>query len=209
MYLAPIINLFHTLKLGPHYKESTNFFNKSWVIDGTMIVEDYLGTSDGEARSPPLLATRPAPPVSVPSLSGLGHDALVNNSESILLHAEEPLSEGIADDVFGVCVPALVRPCSRYRGCVDGGLVPSSPSAQQSHSRVRGRVLVRDMRTFSTPPTGAGARARGGTRTGWSDSGHRAAPTYVQLFFSVEGGSFLACCWGERMKKGWIWVLSD
>ena len=28
--------------------------NKSWVIDGTMIIEEYLGTSDGAARSPPL-----------------------------------------------------------------------------------------------------------------------------------------------------------
>ena len=27
---------------------------QSWVIDGTMIVEEYLGTSDGAARSPPL-----------------------------------------------------------------------------------------------------------------------------------------------------------
>ena len=54
MYLVPIINLFHTLKLGPQSKESANFFNKSWVIDGTMIVEEYLGTSDGEARSPPM-----------------------------------------------------------------------------------------------------------------------------------------------------------
>ena len=54
MYVAPEINLFHTLKLGPISKESANFFNKSWVIDGTMIVEECLGTSDGAARSPPL-----------------------------------------------------------------------------------------------------------------------------------------------------------
>ena len=54
MYLVPKINLFHTLKLGPQSKESANFLNKSWVIDGTMIVDEYLGTSDGESRSPPL-----------------------------------------------------------------------------------------------------------------------------------------------------------
>ena len=35
-------NLFHTLRLGPLSKETTNFFNKSWVIGGTMIVEEYL-----------------------------------------------------------------------------------------------------------------------------------------------------------------------
>ena len=39
------------LKLDPQSKESANFLNKGWVIDGTMIVEEYLGTSDGEARS--------------------------------------------------------------------------------------------------------------------------------------------------------------
>ena len=54
MYLVPKINLFHTLKLGPQSKESANFFNKGWVIDGTMIVEEYLGTSDGGARSWPM-----------------------------------------------------------------------------------------------------------------------------------------------------------
>ena len=58
MYVAPEINLFHTLKLGPISKESANFFNKSWVIDGTMIVEECLGTSDGAARSPPMISTR-------------------------------------------------------------------------------------------------------------------------------------------------------
>ena len=46
------------LKLGPQSKESANFFNKGWVIDGTMIVEEYLGTSDGAARSPPLAPRR-------------------------------------------------------------------------------------------------------------------------------------------------------
>ena len=54
MYLVPKINLFHTLKLGPQSKGSANFFNKGWVIDGTMIVEEYLGTSDGGARSWPM-----------------------------------------------------------------------------------------------------------------------------------------------------------
>ena len=57
-YLVPKINLFHALKLGPQSKESANFFNKSWVIDGTMIVEEYLGTSDGGARSWPMLRRR-------------------------------------------------------------------------------------------------------------------------------------------------------
>ena len=33
MYLVPIINLFHTLKLGPQSKESANFFNKVWDQD--------------------------------------------------------------------------------------------------------------------------------------------------------------------------------
>ena len=56
MYLVPKINLFHTLKLGPQSKESANFFNKSWVIDGTMIIEECLGTSDGAARSPRLVS---------------------------------------------------------------------------------------------------------------------------------------------------------
>ena len=32
------------------------------VIDGTMIVEEYLGTSDGAARSPPLRANFATPP---------------------------------------------------------------------------------------------------------------------------------------------------
>ena len=41
-------------KLGPQSKESANFFNKSLVIDGTMIVEEYLGTYDGEACCPPM-----------------------------------------------------------------------------------------------------------------------------------------------------------
>ena len=49
-YLVPKINLFHALKLGPQSKESANFFNKSWVIDGTMIREEWLGTYDGAAR---------------------------------------------------------------------------------------------------------------------------------------------------------------
>ena len=55
MYLVPKINLFHALKLGPQSRESANFFNKSWVINGTMIVEEYLGTYDGEARCPPMI----------------------------------------------------------------------------------------------------------------------------------------------------------
>ena len=73
-----------------------------------------MAIREGREESPPFTsypAGLPALPVSVPSLSGLGNDALVNNSESILLHAE-PLSEGIADDVFGVCsslVPALFQ----------------------------------------------------------------------------------------------------
>ena len=58
MYLVPIINLFRTLKLGPQSKESANFFNKSLVIDGTMIVEEYLRTYDGAARFPPLRRPR-------------------------------------------------------------------------------------------------------------------------------------------------------
>ena len=56
-YLVPKINLFHALKLGPQSKESANFFNKSWVIDGTMIVEEYLGTSDGGTRFWPMVGT--------------------------------------------------------------------------------------------------------------------------------------------------------
>ena len=58
-YLASKINLFHTLKLGPLSKESANFFNKSWVIDGTTIVEEYLRMYNGAARSPPLWMTPP------------------------------------------------------------------------------------------------------------------------------------------------------
>ena len=57
MYLVPIINLFHTLKLGPHSKESANFFNKSWVIDGTMIVEEYLARKVSEGTASPMEMT--------------------------------------------------------------------------------------------------------------------------------------------------------
>ena len=51
------------LKLGPQSKESANFFNKSWVIDGTMILEEYLGATDGAARSPRLFARRRQQPL--------------------------------------------------------------------------------------------------------------------------------------------------
>ena len=46
MYLVPKINLFYALKLGPKSKESANFFNKVWVIDGIMIVALYLKSVD-------------------------------------------------------------------------------------------------------------------------------------------------------------------
>ena len=39
MYLVPIINQFHTLKLGPKSKESANFFNKVWVQDYRFVPE--------------------------------------------------------------------------------------------------------------------------------------------------------------------------
>ena len=62
MYLVPKINLFYALKLGPQSKESAYFFNKVWVIDGTMIIEECLGASDGAARSPPMRPSRPSLP---------------------------------------------------------------------------------------------------------------------------------------------------
>ena len=75
MYLVPKINLFHALKLGPQSKESANFFNKSWVIDGTMIIEEYLGATDGAARSPRLLLCLLATPPNHSNNPGLNYEA--------------------------------------------------------------------------------------------------------------------------------------
>ena len=61
-YLVPKINLFYTLKYKYFINHGLTTNPNKVGFDGTMIVEECLGTSDGAARSPRLRATPPPPP---------------------------------------------------------------------------------------------------------------------------------------------------